>query len=818
MKVKIYFYLYFIFFFLTSFINTKLTKIILETNDPEITIDYHPLRITFDYKNFEINENKKIVNIFKKILEQVSKVFSEFINIKNTKIIKKNIPPSKLCDNDELQDFDRDLKMGISTDLIIYPILFNKKKKNSRVNSEICAIDSNKRPIIALLKINKKIKLNNKSVMRDYMIQIMHHVTHILGFRYDTFKNWRVYRNKNLNFNGLRNINEKTIDLWNGVKFKIPNTHYANIKNDIMSRKRNNRILVFTSITLIILQRTRWYQINLSLCGCSLNGNCEYLRHPIAIYINSNLNGDFNTHCYLNENVNTKCTLLNNTYVPTLKLANVDEKEYYNYFEGNHSLNKLNIWKPSIPNNPKEQIIYLVSPKGKCKNPQRTIYFFYPDYLNLTNPELDKYTIEPYKITNKNMTVYHSYIKTGAADFIPFFRLMKYHNISYNPNYFMSNFFSCLYRPQKRFEAVSSLGKYQLLNVMFETNNLGNKLLMYLKYRNIQKLFPNDFQYVPESFILSQDREILSKRFKDYKQTEQDLWVYKPPEGLQGIGIKFLKNGEDFLKYSFISKYISNPHLLYGKKYHLRMYVIITGVLPLKIYVFDEGQVMRASGEYIYDINKIEKATSFLTNVHQNADKPGYNKHVTFDTEVGSEWTFKTLAKYIERNGGSWKKIWDEIKDISIKTIISNFEDMRKVILSDFKQLRSNSIFHRFGFDILLDDNLKPWLLEVNIKPAMELYNIINVRNKIKVETDRLNLMGMIPFDHFTQKPLDEEMTYKDDVDEAIQLSICEFERPHGTLERVFPVKKTLNYYKKFFINPDKYNLALWNLIEKEDL
>ena len=102
MKVKIYFYLYFIFFFLISFIHTKLTKIILETNDPEITIDYHPLRITFDYKNFEINENKKIVNIFNKILEQVSKVFSEFINIKNTKIIKTNIPPSKLCNNDEL--------------------------------------------------------------------------------------------------------------------------------------------------------------------------------------------------------------------------------------------------------------------------------------------------------------------------------------------------------------------------------------------------------------------------------------------------------------------------------------------------------------------------------------------------------------------------------------------------------------------------------------------------------------------------------------------------------------------------------------------
>ena len=74
-------------------------------------------------------KKKKIVNIFKKVLEQVSKVFSEFINIKNTKLIQTNLSPSKLCNNDELQDFDKELKMGISTDLIIYPIFSNGKKK-----------------------------------------------------------------------------------------------------------------------------------------------------------------------------------------------------------------------------------------------------------------------------------------------------------------------------------------------------------------------------------------------------------------------------------------------------------------------------------------------------------------------------------------------------------------------------------------------------------------------------------------------------------------------------------------------------------------
>ena len=98
------------------------------------------------------------------------------------------------------------------------------------------------------------------------------------------------------------------------------------------------------------------------------------------------------------------------------------------------------------------------------------------------------------------------------------------------------------------------------------------------------------------------------------------------------------------------------------------------------------------------------------------------------------------------------------------------------------------------------------------------IQNIINVYNKLRVEADRVNLVGMIPFDHYSQEPLDKEMIYKDKVDEAVQLSICEFERPHGGLERIFPVKKSLNYYKQFIEYHDDYNRALWDLIEKDEI
>ena len=76
----------------------------------------------------------------------------------------------------------------------------------------------------------------------------------------------------------------------------------------------------------------------------------------------------------------------------------------------------------------------------------------------------------------------------------------------------------------------------------------------------------------------------------------------------------------------------------------------------------------------------------------------------------------------------------------------------------------------------------------------------------------------MVRFNHFTQEPLDKEMIYKDKIDEGVQLSICEFERPQGGLERIFPVKKTLNYYKQFIEYHDEYNKALWDFIENNEI
>ena len=58
---------------------------------------------------------------------------------------------------------------------------------------------------------------------------------------------------------------------------------------------------------------------------------------------------------------------------------------------------------------------------------------------------------------------------------------------------------------------------------------------------------------------------------------------------------KCLKNEEeDFI----ITRYINNPHLLNGKKYTLRLFVLVSWLKPLRIYLNKEGIILLAKEKF----------------------------------------------------------------------------------------------------------------------------------------------------------------------------------------------------------------------------
>ena len=409
------------------FVKLKLEKIMSKNKN-----EYVPITIKYDYSSLNNEANKRVVRTIKELLYQVSEIFSQIINIKDRKIIK--VTSGKLC-NLKLNKFNSKLEDGIDADLLIYPVLTSIKD----VDNSICAVDSsNNRPVIGMLLINEKMGTYTKRSRNFYLMQFIHHITHILGFKDKFMKKLMV--KKRLSFNSLNLINEKTYNKWQSTRMK--NGHYIGKNYDIMSKK-NNRFLAFSSQTLVVLQNLKWYQINLGLCGCSLDGDCEYLKNPISIYISSNLNNDYNAHCYIDKNQDKKCSQLNDTFIPKTKLKQINSKVNSNYFDGEHCINTHRVYDPNdIPFNMTEQKVHLLHPKknGKCKNQQRTLYFYYNNKTNLTNDKIDGYEIEDYTIKDKNMFVYHTSVRFTKATQESFYQVMEYNNIPFINNYFFPNF------------------------------------------------------------------------------------------------------------------------------------------------------------------------------------------------------------------------------------------------------------------------------------------------------------------------------------------------------------------------------------------
>lgn len=58
-----------------------------------------------------------------------------------------------------------------------------------------------------------------------------------------------------------------------------------------------------------------------------------------------------------------------------------------------------------------------------------------------------------------------------------------------------------------------------------------------------------------------------------------------------------------------------------------------------------------------------------------------------------------------------------------------------------------NNCFELFGFDVLVDSDLKPWLLEVNLSPSLATESPIDITIKSTLMMDVFNTAGIKRFD-----------------------------------------------------------------------
>jgi len=103
---------------------------------------------------------------------------------------------------------------------------------------------------------------------------------------------------------------------------------------------------------------------------------------------------------------------------------------------------------------------------------------------------------------------------------------------------------------------------------------------------------------------------------RDFYKSIGSVWISKPVASSQGRGIYILNDVSMIPDKGVISKYLSNPHLINGHKYDLRVYVLITWFDPLRVYVYDEGLTRFAIEEYSNEdyMNKFVHLTNYSVN------------------------------------------------------------------------------------------------------------------------------------------------------------------------------------------------------------
>lgn len=58
-----------------------------------------------------------------------------------------------------------------------------------------------------------------------------------------------------------------------------------------------------------------------------------------------------------------------------------------------------------------------------------------------------------------------------------------------------------------------------------------------------------------------------------------------------------------------------------------------------------------------------------------------------------------------------------------------------------------NNCFELLGFDVLIDANHKPWLLEVNLSPSLNTDSPLDLKIKGQLIADLFTLAGVVPND-----------------------------------------------------------------------
>jgi len=247
--------------------------------------------------------------------------------------------------------------------------------------------------------------------------------------------------------------------------------------------------------------------------------------------------------------------------------------------------------------------------------------------------------------------------------------------------------------------------------------------------------------FFPQTFVLPND----FLRFKDELKDKEQIWIAKPVGGSMGQGIVFLKGEseaiswhsknqnkfttsetpEDRMRCTFVvQRYISNPFLIGGRKFDIRLYALTLSFSPLIVYIF-RGGFCRFSSQP-FSMTNFERDIH-LTNIAVQTHSESYNpRH-------GCKWDTHSLRTYFSHRYGHepTNRLFTAIQGIILNSLLS--------VLSSV--IPDKHSYELYGYDILIDSDMRPWLIEINASPSLDANTEDDYDMKFSMLNEMLDLV-----------------------------------------------------------------------------
>ena len=260
-----------------------------------------------------------------------------------------------------------------------------------------------------------------------------------------------------------------------------------------------------------------------------------------------------------------------------------------------------------------------------------------------------------------------------------------------------------------------------------------------------RRLGNHDYNFVPQTFTLPGDRRALERAWSEGTLMGGGAFIVKPLNSSRGRGIHICNDIDEIEPDAkvLVQEYIHRPLLLQERKFDLRIYVLVTSFEPLRAYTYDQGLCRFATQPYAPpSADDVGSRSAHLTNYSINKHDKTYIANEDAEEDgVGHKWSLAACYRALSEKGIDVAALRKRVDALLAKTLIAAQPHVSQKYGQLFR--RRNACFELFGFDVMLDADVKPWLIEVNVSPDLASTSPLDRQLKGTLAADTLHLVGV---------------------------------------------------------------------------